>query len=146
MLDSAGQKKTAKTNLYGCLKDALAYVNNLAWNQVDAAAIITGAKMVLKNSKTSVKQDFKVKQGKATGEALIISLALMLDGKYLKAMYYWQYSLDGGITWIDLPQTSKANTILIGMTAGLPAKFRKRTYSSKTGLSKWCTPIDFTVQ
>ncbi len=146
LLDSAAQKKTAKTNLYGVLKDALAYVNSLAWDNLDAAAIITGAKMVVKANKTSKKQDFKVKQGLTTGEALIISLALMLDGKYLKATYYWQYSLDGGVTWIDIPQTSRANTTLIGMPAGVPAKFRKRTYSAKTGLSKWCTPIDFTVQ
>ena len=146
LLDSAAQKKTAKTNLYGVLKDALAYINNLAWNNLDAAAIITGAKMVQRGNKTTKKPEFAVKQGKATGTALIIASALMLDGKYVRATYYWQYSLDGGKSWIDLPQTSKANTQLIDMTAGVPAKFRKQTYSSKTGLSLWSTPVDFTVQ
>ncbi len=147
LLDSAAQKKSAKSDLYGSLKDALAFVNNLAWTQPsNGAAIITGAKMVEKGANTNKKQGFVVRQGKATGEALLIAVALMLDGKYLKATYFWQYSLDGGVTWIDLPTTTKANTMIAGMTAGVPAKFRKRTSSTKTGLSKWCTAIDFTVQ
>lgn len=146
LLDSAAQKKTAKTNLYGCLKDALAYINNLAWNNLDAAAIITGAKMVQKGSRVSKKQDFTVRQGKNSGEALLTSLAVMVDGKYLKAIYYWQMSVDGGVTWIDLDDTDIANTMLTGLKVNVPAKFRKRAKASKTGMSKWCTPVDFTVQ
>ena len=145
LLDSAAQKKTSKTNLYGVLKDALAYINNLAWNNLDAAAIITGAKMVQKGSRVSKKQDFTVRQGKNSGETLLASVAVMLDGKYLKAIYYWQMSVDGGVTWIDLEDTDKANTLLIGLKVNVPAKFRKRTKATKTGMSKWCTPVDFTV-
>ncbi len=146
-LGVGGAKLTAKTVLYGTLQNALSYVNDLArLNQAEAVEIIEDAKMVVIGGKTHKKQDFAVKQGIATGEAVLRSIAVMLDGKYLKATYYWQYSIDGGVTWIDLPDTQVANTKLEGMKPGVPAKFRKRTSSTKTGMTKWCTAIDFTVQ
>ena len=146
-LGVGGAKMAAKTLLYGTLVNALGYINDLArLDQTNAVEIIEGAQMVVIGGKSHKKQDFAVKQGSATGEAALRCLAVMIDGRYQKATYYWQYSLDGGATWIDVPQTSHANTVIKGMTAGVPAKFRKQTFSTKTGLSKWCTAIDFTVQ
>ncbi len=146
-LGVGGAKMAAKTLLYGTLQNALGYINDLArLDQTNCVEIIEGAQMVVIGGKGHKKQDFSVTQGAASGEAALSSIAVKVDGKYVKATYYWQYSLDGGVTWIDLPDTQKSKTTLIAMKPGMPAKFRKRTNSTKTGLSKWCTAIDFTVQ
>ena len=146
-LATSSAKVTAKTDLYGTLLSALGYVNNLArLNQVNAVEIIEAAKMLVIGAKSHKKQDFAIKQGVSSGTVELISLAVMFEGKYLKATYYWQYSTDGGITWKDIDDTQVAKTMFSGLTPGVPAKFRKRTNSTKTGMSKWCTPIDFTVQ
>ena len=146
-LGTSAAKDTAKTNLYGTLLSALAYINNLArLDNTNAVEIIEDAQMVVIGGKSHKKQDFAVKQGAASGQAMLRSRAVMIDGKYQIATYYWQYSIDGGVSWIDVPQTSKANTEIIDMKPGVPAKFRKQTFCAKTGLSIWCTALDFTVQ
>ena len=125
----------------------MAYVNNLArLDIINAVEIIEDAQMIVIGGKTYKKQDFAVKQGAASGQAMLRSIAVMIDGKYQMATYYWQYSIDGAVSWIDVPQTSKANTQIIDLKPGEPAKFRKQTFCAKIGLSKWCTAIDFTVQ
>ncbi len=146
LLDAAAQKKTAKSNLYGCLKEALAYINNLAWNsQTNAEAMITGAKMVVKGAKSTQKQDLAVVPGKSTCEALLQCIAVKIDAKYYKATYNWQSSIDGGITWVALDDSQEAKLLVIGLVLGTVMKFRKRSNSKKCGLTKWCKPIDYTV-
>ena len=147
VLGAGGALKTAKNNLYGCLKNALNFVNSLAWNNQPAAeGIIQGAKMALKMNKGKKKQELSVSSTSATGEALLQCIAFNIDGKYYVATYNWQKSIDGGATWVDLPDTSKAKLLLKGLTVGSVPKFRKRTNSTKGGITAWCTPIDFTVK
>ena len=146
VLGAGGAKKTAKNNLYGCLKNALSYINSLAWTlQSVAEEIITGAKMVLRNSKSSKKQVITASYTKAAGEALLQCIALKVDGKYYAANYSWQMSSDGGKTWVDIGVTSQAKLLVTGLTHGDVLKFRKRTSSTKFGIEAWCTPVDFTV-
>jgi hypothetical protein len=61
-----------------------------------------------------------------------------------RASYEWQYSLDGGKTWLAMGTTTVANTSLPGMTAGAALMFRFRTTISKT-TSDWSPTISFTV-
>ena len=146
MLGSFGAKQEAKTLLYGTLEAARDYINQLARNNQSAAMeIIEGAKMQVCGTKVSNKQDFSVKQGASTGEAILTSLAVFVDNKYYKASYDWQMSPDGR-TWTNLDSTQVAKTVVTGLTPGVPMKFRKRTNSKKLGIARWCTAIDFTVQ
>ena len=61
-----------------------------------------------------------------------------------RASYEWQYSIDGGKTWLAMGTTTVANTSLPGMTAGAALMFRFRTTVKKT-TSDWSATVSFTV-
>ncbi len=143
VLGAEGAKNTAKVNLMKVLRKALTYVNGLAEDdQTNAVEIITGAKMIVIGTPSINKQDFAVKQGPGTGEVILTSLAVKVDGKYVKAVYEWQFSIDNGKTWESLPVTTKAKTMATGMLSGIATLFRKRTSSAKTGISTWSVAIE----
>jgi hypothetical protein len=56
----------------------------------------------------------------------------------------WQYSLDGGKTWIDLPPTTKASTAIQNLTPGTSVSIRQRVLT-KAGLSDWGQPFSTLV-
>ncbi|MEP7170992.1 MAG: hypothetical protein ABI855_16610 [Bacteroidota bacterium] len=138
-------KVTAKLAVKLTLDAALDYVNGLArLNQPNAAEIITSAQMMVISPRSVNKQEFSVKQGAATGEMKLSSLAVRIDNKFVKATYDWQSSIDGGATWVSLPSTVVAKTVATGMRTGVPTLFRKRTISVKGGISAWSVPIEKT--
>ena len=146
VLGAGGAKKTAKNDLYGCLKNALGYVNSVAWNRQSVAEqIITGAKLMLRANTNNRKQIMSAKYTLSVGEVLLQCLALKVDGKYYKASYIWQVSNDGGVTWNDLAITTESKFLVTGLIHGDVLKFRKRTVSTKFGKSGWCTAVDFTA-
>lgn len=49
---------------------------------------------------------------------------------------HWQYSTDGGKSWVDVPPTTKAATSLPGLQPGLSVQIRHRVLTT-TGLSDW---------
>ncbi len=142
VLGGEGAKKAAKKALKLTLDSALAYINELArTNQNNAVEIITGAKMMVIGDHSVNKQDFAVKYGDATAEVNLTALAEKVNGKYVKAIYDWQFSIDNGRTWENLPSTTKAKTIATGMLVGIATLFRKRTITVKHGTSQWCDAI-----
>ena len=146
-LGMEGDKNAIKLQLFRTLLAALAFINDTSNDdQVNAVAIITGAKMIVVKEKTSEKQDFTVKQGGATEEVDLISLAVKIGSKYVPAIYMWQFSIDGGKTWEDLEPTSVAHTTATGMLIGISTLFRKRTKTTQYGMSKWSPPIEFFPQ
>jgi hypothetical protein len=48
----------------------------------------------------------------------------------------WQYSIDGGTTWIDLPPTTQANTMIHNLKPGLTVTLRQRIVT-KVGVGDW---------
>ena len=52
----------------------------------------------------------------------------------------WQYSLDGGKTWIDLPPTTKARTAVASLTPGTTVTVRQRVFT-KAGVGDWGQPV-----
>jgi len=144
VLGAAGAKTAAKTMLMSTLMGVLDFVNNLArLNQLFAVEIITGATLLVNGMKGGGKDDFAVRQG-VTTEVILDSKAVMDGDKYVKASYDWQRSIDGGLTWIDLPSTQVAKTSVMGLDLG-DQSFRKRTNSKKAGITVWCKPIVFQV-
>jgi hypothetical protein len=145
MLGGEAAKREAKQALKITLDAALAYINNLAFlDQPNAAEIITGAKMVLVAKPSFDKQDFAVKQGNATGEIILRSKAAKFNNKRVKGFYEWQYSLDGGVTWISLDSTVVAHTTATGMQVDVKTWFRKRSTTAKGGISAWSNAITIT--
>jgi hypothetical protein len=114
-------------------------------NQLAALEIIAAAKMEpVKVREKGKKADFGIRQGKATGEIILTSLAGSVDGVRVPTTYYWQYGLKvGGVwVWTDLPSTTdQCKTTATGMPTDEIVAFRKSTSSTKGGRSAWCTPI-----
>ena len=147
VLGDEGAKTAAKGLLKETLDDALIYVNKICRNnQTFAVEIITGAKMEVAKSGNFEKPDFEVKQGNGTGTIDLISKAVKIDGHYVSTTYYWQFSIDNGKTWENLEETQVANTTATGMLVNIPTIFRKRTRTTKGGLSAWCAPLGITPE
>jgi hypothetical protein len=60
------------------------------------------------------------------------------------SLYEWQWSSDGGRTWVTLGITDGANTTFTGVTAGTTYSFRFRT-TRKGAVSDWSQTVTFTV-
>ena len=145
ILGAEGAKTTAKSDLKDILDDALIFVNKIArGDQNNAVEIITGAKMELVKEGKQDKPDFEVRQGSATTNIDLIAKAEKIDNKYIKTTYYWQFSIDDGKTWESLEETMVAHNTAIGMLTGIPTLFRKRTKTTKGGMSPWSAPIEIT--
>lgn len=144
VLGCGGAKMKAKKDVMKSLRSAVNFINKLAANdQKNAAEIITGAKMLVIGNYVTNKQDIKAKQGNRQGEIKLRCPAEKDEkGKYMRATYYWQYSItiNGKKVWIDLDATSIAETIATGMTRDVWTHFRKRTKKRVNGedvYSKW---------
>jgi hypothetical protein len=59
--------------------------------------------------------------------------------------YEWQYSVDGGKTWVVAPVTLQAKTTILGLTPGATVTFRYRGVT-KTGDGDWSQLITFIVK
>ena len=57
----------------------------------------------------------------------------------------WQMSTDGGKTWVDLPETTKASTQVANLTPATTVHFRQRPVT-KAGASEWSLPVPHLVQ
>jgi hypothetical protein len=62
-----------------------------------------------------------------------------------RASYDWEYSIDGGKTWVAMPSTLQARTTLSGMVPGATVMFRYRAVI-KTGEGDWSQPTSLLVK
>ena len=143
-----GAKIAAKQAVKVLLDGALAYVNNIAANnQTNAVEIVTGALMVVTTPITQDKQVIAAKQGDSTGEILLRAKAAKNSiGKYVTASYSWQFTIDNGVTWENMENTTVAHTVAEGMLPGIATKFRVRIKTSKGGLSPWSDAVEIYPQ
>jgi hypothetical protein len=108
-------------------------------NQGEAATIIESAGMFQKKVTVRPKPNLAATMAPVSpGEVRVRAKAIR------GASYEWQYSLDGGTTWIAMGTTTVADTILLGMTAGTTVLFRFRTTVKRT-TSDWSPTIAFFV-
>jgi hypothetical protein len=61
-----------------------------------------------------------------------------------RASYDWQSSIDGGKTWVDLPQTLQSKMTVAGLPTMTTVQFRYRS-TVKTGEGAWSQPISILV-
>ena len=110
-----------------------AYVQTLADNAADvddAIALITNSGFDLKNQGVRVKPDFEVKQGELSGSAELIA---KFSG--LRTANEWQMSTDQQ-TWIALPTTIQASTVVTGLAVKTTVYFKHRPVT-KDGIGNW---------
>ena len=71
-----------------------------------------------------------------------VKLTAPLAGR--RAAYRWQYSTDGGKTWVDASETLQAKTTVTGLPVGTTVQFRYRSVI-KGGASDWSAPLSMVV-
>ena len=89
---------------------------------------------------THTKRAFAVRQGALSGTAVVTAASA---GP--RAAYWWEYSLDGGKTWIEVPSTIQGKTTITGLPVAVSCQFRFRAVL-KTGEGEWSQVIAFLVQ
>ena len=117
-----------------------AYVEQLVNADPTNAAVIAGdSGMLIRKAPSRNKPLLAAKHGAVSGAVAVVAKAT----KGAKTNN-WQYSLDGGKTWIDLPPTTAAKTTVHNLTPGTTVTFRQRVVT-KAGLSDWGQPVSTLV-
>lgn len=95
--------------------------------------------MSAKRSSGSRAHTFQVKRDGPAGSARVTAPVAGDD-----ATCFWQMSIDGGLTWIDLPSTRQSKTALPRLAPGTTVLVRYKTLTTK-GESDWSNPIPYFV-
>lgn len=104
----------------------------------DAVLIASQAAMTIWMRKLHNKAPLVIKR--------LLSGSVRLVAKAIKGAktYEWQYSLDGGSTWLDLPPTTKASTTIHGLIPTTVIVCRHR-WVTKDGRADWRDPVSILV-
>jgi hypothetical protein len=132
------EKRTALETL---LKQEAHYVQSVAdANPENAVSIIEGAAMNVRKSAARKPKAFGAVAGPVSGTA-----KLSTKSAGARSSYEWQYSADGGKTWVGAPGTLQAKTVITGLTPGATVQFRYRAVT-KTGEGDWSQVVALIVK
>lgn len=147
---------TAKTRVKGAVqaRDAALKVVETDMNQLrtyvetvananpdKATAIANSASMeVRKAPATKKKNDVNLKQGKASGSVTVTARV----GTKQKQSHEWEYSTDGGKTWVTSNPTVQAKTSISGLPPGQTVLVKHRAVTL-TGPAAWSDPASLMV-
>jgi hypothetical protein len=106
----------------------------------NGAAIIQSAGIAVRKMPVRAPRVFTAAEGPTTG-----SVKLVAGAAARRASYEWEYSPDGGKTWIAATPTLQARTVITGLTAGTTVQFRYRGVT-KTGVVDWSAPVSLCVK
>ncbi len=130
-----------KVTLVALLRELGTYVQHQAdANAESATAIIQGAGMNVRKTAVRKPRVFAAAPGAVSG-----TVKLETSSAGHRASYEWQYSLDGGKTWLVAPSTLQAKTIILGLTPGVSVMFKYRAVT-KTGEGDWSQPVTIIVK
>jgi hypothetical protein len=108
-------------------------------NATNAVSIIQSAGVTVRKTPVRLPQVFSAKPGPVSG---VVHVYAALAGR--RAGYEWQYSIDGGKTWVMLPTTLQAKTSVTGLVPGSTVQLKYRPVT-KTGEGDWSQPISTLV-
>jgi hypothetical protein len=106
----------------------------------DGQAIIQSAGMATRKVALRATRVFAAKLGPISGSA---KLTAPITAR--RASYEWQYSTDGGKTWVSAPASLQAKTTVLGLPAGSSVMFRYKTVT-KTGEGDWSQALSLLVK
>jgi hypothetical protein len=134
-LGTRADRDSAMRALVGLVQQLHAYVQGLATaNPTQAEVIAQDAAMTLRKTAVRQKSDLAVKQ---TVSTVVRVIAKAVKGS---RAHEWQYSLDGGKTWIDVPPTTKASTTITGLQPGTTVSYRQRALTA-AGPGNWSQAV-----
>ncbi len=127
--------------LVALLQQLRGYVQTVADADIETAAtVIRSAGIAVRKVPTARPRTFSAQQGAVSGSAKLVAPAA---GR--RASYEWQYSTDGGKTWLAAPATIQSRTTVPGLTPGAAVEFRYRTVT-KTGQGDWSQTVQLIVK
>jgi hypothetical protein len=130
-----------KTVLVALLQQLKGYVQSMADANVEnGASIIASAGLAVRKTPVHTPRVFAGKPGAVSGTAQLVAASA---GR--RASYEWEYSLDGGKTWVLTPVTLQAKTTVLGLTPATMVQFRYRPVT-KTGEGDWSQTISLLVK
>jgi hypothetical protein len=136
VMGGAAARNAKRRVVEGVLDQLRVYVQTIAFqNPESGPAIIESAGMDVKKTRGPGPRIFRAKRSRRSGS---VDLECPKAGD--RAMYYWQCSFDGGVTWVALPDTNTANTTVPGLKVGSTVHFRYRT-RVKNVLGDWSQRI-----
>jgi hypothetical protein len=106
----------------------------------NGAAIIQSAGMGVRKVPVRKPRVFSGKPGAVSGS---IELTAPLAAR--RGAYEWQYSTDGGKSWIESAPSLRAATTITGLPVASSVQFRYRSVT-KAGPSDWSAPIAVLVK
>jgi len=135
--------------LVGMLETGLGYTQGLA----DAASTYTEAVSILEAAGISValtpahvKAILAVTQAVPGGlVALVASVAALAGKTKKKTQFNWEYTADGGKTFVTLPSTPKGKTTVAGLTPLTTYGFRVSVTNADGVMGPWSQIIAFLV-
>ncbi len=137
----ATTRNEKRATLVQDLQQLRGYVQGIADANVDnAASIIQSAGIAVKRTAVRPPRVLAAKPGAVSGQVELIT-----NAADRRASYEWQYSTDGGKTWVSLPVTLQAKTAVPGMTPGATVTFRYRPVT-KAGEGDWSQPTSLLVK
>ncbi|HEX3346003.1 MAG TPA: hypothetical protein VHS09_15575, partial [Polyangiaceae bacterium] len=123
-------RNTARKALVKLLQQLKGYVQTAAdADEENGATIIASAGIAVRKTPVRVARVFAAAEGPTTGSATLVAGAAAK-----RASYEWEYSPDGGKTWMLATPTLQARTVISGLTAGTAVQFRYRGVT-KTGVA-----------
>jgi hypothetical protein len=126
--------------LVASLQQLRAYIQSVAdADEGNGPAIIESAGLAVRKRTTRKARVFAAKPGLTTGVVKVVAASA---GH--RASYEWQYSIDGGKTWILAPVTLQAKTTIAGLTPGAVVQFRYRAVT-KAGEPDWSATVSLAV-
>ena len=131
-------RREALVTLMGELRN---YVQKVAdADRENGAAIIQSAGLPVREEKAQKARVFAAEPGAVSGSVDVFAAIAAR-----RASYEWQYSVDGGKTWIDAAPSLQARTTIVGLPAAASVQFRYRAII-KSGPGDWSRPLAVVVR
>jgi len=139
---TATVRNDKRTVLVSLLQQLRGYVQSVADATPETgAAIIESAGLAVRKVATRGKRVFAARPGALTGSAIVTAATA---GP--RSSYEWQYSTDGGKTWVFAPATTQGKTTIGGLPAGTTVQFRYLAVTPKGGQGDWSPAVSLLVK
>jgi hypothetical protein len=127
--------------LVALLEQLRGYVQTVAdADPANSTAIVESSGLAVRKTTPRKPHVFAAKAGPLTGTAKLVA---PVAGT--RASYEWQYSADGGKTWVAAPVTIQAKTTIAGLVPGSTVQFKVRPVT-RAGEGNWSEPVSLIVQ
>jgi len=139
---SATVRNDKRTVLISLLQQLRGYVQSVAdATPENGASIIESAGLKVRKISAPGKRAFAAKPGALTGSAIVTAATA---GP--RSSYEWQYSTDGGKTWVFAPATTQGKTTVAGLPSGTTVQFRYLAVTPKGGQGDWSPAVSMQVK